>query len=337
MTSTPDDAGERPSTARNQLPRITVAGAGVIGLTCAVRLAEAGYPVDVLARDLPLETTSAVAGGHWGPFLADPPELVDRWARTSLLEFVAISEAHGARSGVANTTGFEIGPRPAWADALSDLVTVNRVTSPAPGRPTGWQMRLPHVNTPVYLTWLVERLKTAGGTVTRLPLTALPSRGLVVNCTGLASGSLANDSSVRPVRGQVVILGNPDGLSTWWVDETGDPATPTYVFPHPGRIVVGGTVTPDDWSTTPDEATATDILRRATVLVPELAQLPVLGHRVGLRPARPVVRLETVRSPGSTVVHCYGHGGAGITLSWGCAGDVLAEVNALTGVPSGAS
>ena len=45
-------------------------GAGVIGMTCAVRLAEDGHRVEVLARDLPLETTSVVAAALWCPYLA---------------------------------------------------------------------------------------------------------------------------------------------------------------------------------------------------------------------------------------------------------------------------
>ena len=45
----------------------------------------------------------------------------------------------------------------------------------------------------------------------------------------------------------------------------------------------------------------------------------MLGHAVGVRPARPAVRLERA----GDVVHCYGHGGAGVTLSWGCADEVI--------------
>ena len=60
--------------------RVVVVGAGVVGLTCAVRLAEAGHDTHVLARDLPLETTSAVAAAMWYPYLAQPRDAVTRWA-----------------------------------------------------------------------------------------------------------------------------------------------------------------------------------------------------------------------------------------------------------------
>ena len=53
----------------------------------------------------------------------------------------------------------------------------------------------------------------------------------------------------------------------------------------------------------------------------------VVAHRVGLRPARPSVRLEAE----GRVVHNYGHGGAGVTLSWGCAEEVRDLVASLVG------
>ena len=56
--------------------------------------------------------------------------------------------------------------------------------------------------------------------------------------------------------------------------------------------------------------------------MPELADARVVGHRVGLRPVRSAVRLEAE----GRVVHCYGQGGAGVTLSWGCADEVAALV-----------
>jgi D-amino-acid oxidase len=309
-------------------PRITVAGAGVIGLSCAVRLAEAGYAVDVLARDLPLETTSAVAGGLWMPFLAEPADLVNAWARSTFEEMRDLSEVSG--SGVAMRTGYLVGdrPKPSWAGAVADLAPLTAVQDPVPGQARGWQATVPMVDMPAYLTYLVRRLRAADGTLTRLSLPALPAHGLVVNCTGLAARGLASDPSVHPVRGQVLTLTNP-GLTNWWTPSDHTLAAPTYVLAHPGRVVVGGTVEPDQWSTTPDLEVSREILRRAREWVPELASATVLSHRAALRPARPRVRLETVAGPQATVVHCYGHGGSGITISWGCASDVLIEVESL--------
>jgi len=52
----------------------------------------------------------------------------------------------------------------------------------------------------------------------------------------------------------------------------------------------------------------------------------VLGHRVGLRPCRPEVRLESEVLKDTLVWHNYGHGGAGISVSWGCAAEITAAL-----------
>jgi D-amino-acid oxidase len=64
---------------------------------------------------------------------------------------------------------------------------------------------------------------------------------------------------------------------------------------------------------------------------PEIAGARVLEHRVGLRPVRHAVRLERAVLPnGRVLVHNYGHGGAGVTVAWGCA-----RVAAGLGCPAG--
>jgi len=275
------------------MARVIVVGAGVVGLTCAVRLLEAGHRVDVVARDLPLETTSSVAAALWYPYLAEPPHLVARWSATTRNAFEALA-ADEPNCGVRMAEGTEVGSD----DPVTSVV--------------------PLVEMPMFLPWLVDRLDELGGTLTRLNLPRLPAGAdLVVNCSGLGARHLAEDPSVTPVRGQVVIV-EQFGLDRWWLDPRG----PTYVVPRTHDVVIGGTEEHGEWSRTPSPATAASILERAAVLVPEVARARVRRHKVGLRPVRPVVRVERV----ADVVHCYGHGGAGVTLCWGTADDVVGLV-----------
>jgi D-amino-acid oxidase len=109
------------------------------------------------------------------------------------------------------------------------------------------------------------------------------------------------------------------GLDRWWLDPSG----PTYVVPRERDIVVGGNEVEGEWSRAASPATAAAILERASRLVPGIGGARVLRHCVGLRPVRPSVRLERV----GDVVHCYGHGGAGVTLSWGVAEEVAGLVS----------
>ena len=301
------------------MARVIVVGAGVVGLSCAVRLLERGHQVSVVARDLPLEITSAVAAALWYPYRAYPFERVAAWAATTYFELARLAQDED--TGVSMLPGTEVlrsaaGSPPWWASAVPE---VRAAAELPPGYAGGWTLEAPVAEMPVYLRWLVARVESLGGTVTRMALNGLPDLAeVVVNAAGLGTRLLAHDGAVLPVRGQVLYV-EQVGLGRWWLDSAG----PTYVVPRRDDIVVGGTEEEGSWDPAPDEATAKDILARARELVPELRRARVLGHRVGLRPARPAVRLEAVTTAtGARVVHCYGHGGAGVTLSWGCADEV---------------
>jgi D-amino-acid oxidase len=163
-------------------------------------------------------------------------------------------------------------------------------------------------------------------------LTALeqadPEADVVVDCAGLGAAALTGDDALVPVRGQVVVVGQV-GVQEWLLAQS-DPETLTYVVPRERTVVLGGTAQVGALDLEPDPATAQAVLQRCTALVPALQDAPVLGHRVGLRPTRPSVRLEAGSlTDGRPVVHDYGHGGAGVTLSYGCAADVVRLVAAL--------
>lgn len=298
---------------------IVVVGGGVIGLTTAVLLAERGR-VRVWTRDPVEATTSAVAGALWWPYRIEPVALARGWALRSLEVYEELAAGPGA-SGVRMVEGVLGETRLDEVDGwLAERVPELRAATAGEYAGYGVRARLPLIDMPAHLAWLRERFAAAGGVVEARTVAGFAEADapVVINCTGLAARELVPDPSVRPVRGQLVVVENP-GIDTWLVstDAAGEYA---YMFPQPGGLVLGGTAEEEAWSPAPDPATAEAIIRRCAALRPEIAGARVLEHRVGLRPTRPAVRLERDALPdGRLLIHNYGHGGAGVTVAWGCA------------------
>ncbi|WP_412080839.1 FAD-dependent oxidoreductase [Streptomyces sp. SCL15-4] len=296
-----------------------VVGGGVAGLTTAVLLAESGRRVRVWVREPAERTTSAVAGGLWWPYRIEPERLVGAWALESLRVYRELA-ARPEETGVRLVDGVHHGVRRAELGAWAGRVPGLRAVA------GGLAARLPVVDMPVHLAWLTRRLEQAGGTVEVRAVTDLAAvpAAVVVNCTGLGARALVPDPAVRPVRGQLVVVENP-GVTEWFTAVDDTTAASTYVIPQPDRLLLGGTAEEDDWNLEPDPGTAAAIVARCASVRPEVAGARVLAHRVGLRPARKAVRLERRPLPdGRAVVHNYGHGGAGVTVAWGCAREAAA-------------
>ncbi|MFE3252710.1 FAD-dependent oxidoreductase [Streptomyces sp. NPDC059209] len=305
---------------------VIVVGGGVVGLTSAVVLAERGRRVRVWSREPAGRTTSAVAGALFWPYRIEPAELVGPWSLRSLREYVTLAR-DPERTGVRVVAGLMTDtPRAglgSWADEVPELREARAGELPA-GCGQALRARLPLIDMPAHLRYLEERLRAAGGSVERRTVGAFEEAAaeasVVLNCSGLAARELVPDASVFPVRGQLVVVENP-GIDEWFVSPgEDDAAATTYLFPQPYGLVLGGTAEEHVWDRLPDPGTAAAIVGRCAALRPELRGARVLAHRVGLRPARPRVRIEEVRLPGGArLVHNYGHGGAGVTVAWGCA------------------
>lgn len=296
---------------------VIVVGGGVIGLTTAVTLAGRGLRVRVWSRDPVGATTSAVAGALWWPYRIEPAERVGVWSLETLAVYEQLAAGPGA-TGVRLVAGVHGGERfaalGAWAAELKGAVEVAE----------GLRVTLPLLDMPVHLAWLERRLVAAGGAVELRAAAgfeeAAAQSPVVVNCAGLGARELVPDAGMRPVRGQLVVVENP-GIEEWFAQADPASATTTYFFPQPGGLVLGGTAEADDERRAPDPVTAREIVARCARVRPEIAGTRRLGHRVGLRPVRVAgVRIEAESLPGGgLLVHNYGHGGAGVTVAWGCA------------------
>ena len=204
----------------------------------------------------------------------------------------------------------------------------------------------PVIDTDIYLDWLLRELHQAGvAVVTRKIIGSLREQEstlrnefhahALVNCSGLGARELAQDT-VRPLRGALLRIRDAEKRVTMahCLSPDGTNGDDSFIFIVPrGRdtVVLGGFAQPDEWGLDIGLANYNPIQQiysRCLEFLPALKGIPIDAAepvRVGLRPWRVAgVRLE--REPGMPLVHNYGHGGSGVTLSWGCALEVAALV-----------
>ncbi|WP_428236345.1 FAD-dependent oxidoreductase [Gracilimonas sp.] len=305
---------------------ITVLGAGVSGLTTGIVLAENGYKVSIITKVLPKQTTSAIAAAIWFPYEAYPANKVNSWSRRSLLRFKHL--AHNEDSGVSFipfTAYLDTRQKPWWLDALpGENILDDNVQHPGHPEYKGYTLNVPLIETPIYLEYLLNRFKKSGGEIIKQEVTSveeLEAYFPVVNCTGLGAKHLFNDEQLYPIQGQVVRVA-PDqkiqGMATEYELEDQEMA---YIIPRRDGVILGGSAKKHQTSTKADPSLTERILTYCSKFEPAVLELQVLNVKVGLRPGRPEIRLE--KDPQLPVIHNYGHGGAGYTVSWGCAEEVL--------------
>lgn len=310
---------------------VAIVGAGVSGLTCGVIFAERGFPVTIFAEQVGTQTTSGAAGALWFPYDAEPADKVIPWALATYK--VLVDLANDPRTGVSmielrqycRAGKIQI---PSWAHSLGGVATALCAVPDGPQARAynfadGFSLRVPLTDTTIYLDYLANRFQKAGGKIkgsVRLEKLEDVEGDLVINCAGIGARELAHDIDLEPHRGQVAIVPKMENLECAIVCDD-DPLM--YVIPRANDCLFGGTNTVSD-NLEPDPATTKAIVAECSRVL-KIRSPEVLRERVGLRPFRKSgVRLEKEKlSDGRTVIHNYGHGGAGFTMSWGCAEEVF--------------
>lgn len=297
--------------------RVAIIGAGVSGLTCGVVLAEQGYETQLFAAEPPSETTSAVAAAMWFPYDAEPADRVIPWALESYEVFRELSGDPATGVSMIELRQFSRSaelPIPPWSAAFNARANTS----------SEFVMTVPLSDSSLYLDFLQRRLIAAGGKLTtgvrfERPEDIDSSFGFIVNCTGIGARNLVHDPDLEPHRGQVVLV---EKLVLPGAVVCDDPPL-MYAIPRTNDCVFGGTNEISD-NLVPAAATTAAIVAECCAVL-KITPPRILGTRVGLRPYRKSgVRVETARmDDGRTIIHNYGHGGAGFTLSWGCARNVL--------------
>jgi len=303
--------------------RCTIVGAGVSGLSSGIRLIESGHDVQIVSDKFSPETVSDVAAAIWYPFLVKPADKAGTWGIVTYSVLEELCEGV-PEAGVKMRDGREylreVVDLPSWKDDIVAFRILEAGEIPE-GYVFGWEFRAPVIEMPLYMPWLNARFEEQGGTFKQGFVKNLQDLegDVVVNCVGLGARELCDDMEIKPARGQVIFIDQDPGIGHF--DQ--QPETLTYTIPRSDVTVLGGTTQVDDWDLEIRDEDNDLILSKVEAIWPELDRSKIIGGTVGLRPSRTEVRLEEENIEGVRVIHNYGHGGAGVTLSWGCADEVV--------------
>uniref|UniRef100_A0A914QS90 FAD dependent oxidoreductase domain-containing protein n=1 Tax=Panagrolaimus davidi TaxID=227884 RepID=A0A914QS90_9BILA len=176
-----------------------------------------------------------------------------------------------------------------------------------------------------YVPWMTERLKGLGVHFIQrhvLNVLELINEGfdVVVNCAGIRGGEVADDGdsvNVYPIRGVLFQVDAPWQKQFLYEDFT------TFTIPTIESVYMGTVKEINGMSTqvSPEEREA--VRQKYIKLQPAFKNVSIISEWVGFRPSRDPIRLEAIPFNNDLIIHNYGHGGNGFTLSWGCALEVV--------------
>ncbi len=106
-----------------------------------------------------------------------------------------------------------------------------------------------------------------------------------------------------------------------------DPKHFFYIIPRRDCVVLGGSAEPHNYNLQIDDALTQAIFDRTQKVDPKIKKSNLVKVETGLRPYRSEIRLEKAQN--RNIIHNYGHGGSGFTVSWGCAQKVLEIIEVL--------
>ena len=248
-------------TLNMQPGEVAVIGSGIMGLTSARLLQDAGWKVTIYTRNVARHTTSNVAAGEWAPFSVHDAE-VSSAAFKSQLNWAARIAHHaytnlgGADYGIRWLEAYTLSESPITESdgEFDDLFPYSAILSPDEhpfASPYVRRLVTMQIDPATLMRQLIEDFQIAGG---RLNIRDFADRSdvlslaepVIFNCTGLGAAKLFDDTELTPIKGQLVFL--PPDPAVDYMTFGGDQEM-LYMFPRTDVILLGGTYKVGDYST----------------------------------------------------------------------------------------
>ena len=303
---------------------IAIIGAGISGMSTAFLLMQKKYRITIYAKAFSPNITSNRAAAFWFPYHIRNDKRGIRWCQTSYKYYQKLAEQK--ESGISMRQLIKVlrkgveEEEPVWIDFMPEGVCrIMDKSELSENIAKGYEVKVPLMETQIFLPYLQQQLSKNGVRFIEKEIKSFneltSDYDIVINCSALGSRKLCNDESIIPVRGQVGLLSPKNNMPIYLDNEK-----PLYIVPRKDAIIVGGTYEEKVKTEITEPSTIQRILNNAYEVFPALKQQQVIGSWAGLRPYRPEVRVEQEKV--TNIIHNYGHGGSGFTLSFGCAEEV---------------
>jgi D-amino-acid oxidase len=305
--------------------KITIVGGGISGLATAYSIGNQKHTIKIIARDFSPDITSDRAAAFWFPYHIRNDERGIHWCKRSYEVYKKLSEDFSSgvsmqrllkvvRQGVQEQemTWFSFMPDGSWRILDAREIPV--------GYALGYDVLVPLIETQIFLPWLMNELQQMHISIVEMRIKSfdeITDADVIINCSALGARELCKDNALIPVRGQVGLLA-PGNFRYIFLDNE----LPLYIVPRKDAIIIGGTYEEGITNAVTEAATIDRLFENAYMAFPELKDKKILGSWAGLRPYRPLVRVEKE----GKIIHNYGHGGSGFTLAWGCAEEVASLI-----------
>lgn len=344
---------------------VVILGAGIMGITTAVRLIELfpNIKITIIAEKIStlekFNTTSDVSAGFWKPFFIEgnSDALINKWGKETYERQIkeALSE-NALKLGVQTISAYIFNDKekvikPFWAESVAQFheMNINEIANvclyyPKFNIKSGFSFLSVTVICNKYIPSYIEFLKSKGVQFIEKKLTKLTEfvndsnnnnkYDYIINCVGLGAQHFCDDKNMRAMRGQVVKVRAP------WLKHCVIIEHETiYMLPLSDLVVCGGSAVIDNYNLINDEEESKRIIENCSKIIPAIKDAKIVEKQVGLRPFRNGgVRLELEiifrkfnlnhKAAQVKVIHNYGHGGSGVTLCWGCASDICDLIKA---------
>lgn len=328
----------------------TIIGGGVQGLTTGILFEYLGYDTQIITESVSYVDSSEepTVSSNLAAASIYPVQVEADYTKNELIQYAESSFKPFYKQEnipVRKHTHYYIAESPSMDIAVPprmNAMSINQYAGYTPHR-SGTEIQSGYicdeyfVEMPEYIPLLYDTYQSLGGTihrqkVSREDISKLNQQSTIINCSGYGSRYLFADKSMKAVKGHILELpySNPAPIQFSYTYYPEEYSHYTYMYPRQDNVLLGGSYLKGDldcsqeWTgesmEKPIDIGGEPVPERLVTVNQDILQdiysftTDEIHTTFGYRPYRE--RGFRIEADENGILHNYGHGGSGVSLSW---------------------